>query len=136
MTDATRSEAQGPTEAQPSAEATAAFGEEVVLNAAVAFAGQVTTAAQQAAASTGDAVDPSLREAVFRQYLLETATLCLRRLEESYGSKAAAPPAEDLAELLRNGAAQAHQAMGQVEALGDLGLDILDRLLASARTSP
>ena len=112
--------------------ATEAPGEltaEAVLNAAVAFAGHVATAAQQAAAKGGESVDPALRDALMRQYLLETATLCLRRLGESYGAAAAAAGSSDLAPALRDGAERAAHASAAVEALGDLGLDLLDRLL-------
>jgi hypothetical protein len=113
-------------------EATEAGGEitaEVVLNAAVAFAGHVASAATQAAAKGGESVDPALRDAVMRQYLLETATLCLRRLGESYAAAAAAADTSELAALLGDGAERAGRASAAVEALGDLGLDLLDRLL-------
>jgi hypothetical protein len=109
--------------------APAALGEEAVLNAAVAFAGHVVSAAQQAAAQAGNAGGEPLRQAIFRQYLLETATLCLRRLGESYDQAAADPQQTTVAELARTGAGQAVEVMGAVEALGDLGVDLLDRLL-------
>jgi hypothetical protein len=99
----------------------------VILNAAVAFAGHVATAAQQAADAAGESIDPALKAAVIRQYLLETATLCLRRLAESYAEAGAAP--EELGALLREGAERATAATATVEAIGDLGLDLLDRLL-------
>ncbi len=107
----------------------AAMGEEAVLNAAMAFAGHVATAAQQAAMKTGEEVGVPLREAVFRQYLLETATLCLRRLAESYAGATSDESQAAVAELVRDGATRAEEAMATVEALGDLSLDILDRLL-------
>ena len=107
---------------------TAALGEEAVLNAAVAFAGHAVQAAQEAAAPAASAGAP-LGEAVFRQYLLETATLCLRRLSESYAAAANDGAHADVAELVRDGAVRAGEAMATVETLGDLSLDILDRLL-------
>jgi hypothetical protein len=118
-----------PDGAEDAAAATAALGEEAVLNAAVAFAGHVVSAAQQAADQAGSATDEPVREAVFRQYLLETATLCLRRLGDSYGAAAADPERSGVAELIRDGATRAGEAVTTVEALGDLSLDILDRLL-------
>lgn len=127
--------AGGGEAASPSGELTA----EVILNAAVAFAGHVAAAAQQAAGNAGDtqAGDTQagggppapVREAVMRQYLLETATLSLRRLGESYAEAAADPEQEQIRDLLRDGAARARAATAAVEALGDLGLDTLDRLL-------
>ena len=66
---------------------------------------------------------------VLRQYLLETATLCLRRLGESYSASAEEETAADLAAMLQDGAQRATRASSSVEALGDLGLDLLDRLL-------
>lgn len=108
---------------------TAALGEEAVLNAAVAFAGHAVQAAQEAAAPAAASAGAPLGEAVFRQYLLETATLCLRRLSESYAAAASDGAHADVAELVRDGAARAGEAMATVETLGDLSLDILDRLL-------
>jgi hypothetical protein len=108
---------------------TAALGEEAVLNAAVAFAGHAVQAAQEAAAPAAASAGTPLGEAVFRQYLLETATLCLRRLSESYAAAASDGAHADVAELVRDGAARAGEAMATVETLGDLSLDILDRLL-------
>jgi hypothetical protein len=64
-----------------------------------------------------------------RQYLLETATLCLRRLGESYDTDAAEAALAAVAHLLQDGARQAKEATSAVEALGDLGLDLLDHLL-------
>ncbi len=123
----------GENSAAETTEAATALGEEAVLNAAVAFAGHVVTAAQQAAEQAGGAAGDALREAVFRQYVLETATLCLRRLEESYAAMAAGGPEPDVADLVRDGARQAREAMSTVEALGDLSLDMLDRLLGAGR---
>ena len=111
------------------ASAPAELTEEIILNAAVAFAGHVATAALEAAAQGGDAMEASLRNAIARQYLLETATLCLRRLGESYTEAAGDPALAELAELLRDGASRAAQASTHAEALSDLGLDLLDRLL-------
>ncbi|MGH2351857.1 MAG: hypothetical protein ACRDI2_08560 [Chloroflexota bacterium] len=116
-------------------EATTALGEEAVLNAAVAFAGHVVTAAQQAAEQTGDTPGEALRRAVFRQHLLETATLCLRRLSESYGTAADDPAQAAVADLMQDGAARALEATATVEALGDLSLDILDRLLSQSASA-
>jgi hypothetical protein len=117
--------AGGGEAASPSGELTA----EVILNAAVAFAGHVATAAQQATAPGNAAVDAAIRDAIVRQYLLETATLCLRRLGESYASAAGDPAQAPAADLLRDGAERAAALGPTVEALGDLGLDLLDRLL-------
>ena len=122
--------AGGGEAASPSGELTA----EVILNAAVAFAGHVAAAAKQAAGNAGDTQagggpPAPVREAVMRQYLLETATLSLRRLGESYAEAAADPEQEQIRDLLRDGAARARAATAAVEALGDLGLDTLDRLL-------
>ena len=74
-----------------SSEAKSAIAEEAVLNAAVAFAGHVVTAAQQGAEQAGQSAGPAIRELMVRQYLLETATLCLRRLGESYDAAASEP---------------------------------------------
>jgi hypothetical protein len=115
--------------ASPAGEATTAIAEEMVLNAAVAFAGHVATAAQQSAEQTAHAAPPALRQAVLRQYLLETATLCLRRLGESYAAAGEDAGQAAYAALLRDGATQAAEARAAVEALGDLGLDLLDRLI-------
>jgi hypothetical protein len=123
--------ASGENSAAETTEATTALGEEAVLNAAVAFAGHVVTAAQQAAEQAGGTAGNALREAVFRQYVLETATLCLRRLEESYAATTASAPEADIADLVRDGARQAREATSTVEALGDLSLDMLDRLLGA-----
>jgi hypothetical protein len=108
---------------------------EMVLNAAVAFAGHVAAAAEQAVARSSaggedTALPPGpLRAAVTRQYLLETATLCLRRLGEMYDEAAADPAQMDGVDLLRSGGERARAATTMAEALGDLGLDLLDRLL-------
>ena len=111
-----------------SAAAQAALAEEAVLNAAVAFAGHVATAAQRAAEQTAESVPEPMRRAMLRQYYLETATLCLRRLGESYATTTEDTEAE-IATLLAEGADRAREAMAIVEALGDLGLDLLDRLI-------
>jgi hypothetical protein len=115
----------------PSGDAAAALGEEAVLNAAVAFAGHVVSAAQEAASKAGETAGPPLQEAVYRQYLLETATLSLRRLSESYAAAGADPQQAGVADLVQDGAARASEATATVEALGDLSLDILDRLLGA-----
>jgi hypothetical protein len=114
-----------------SAEAAAALGEEAVLNAAVAFAGHVVSAAQEAASKAGETAGLPLQEALYRQYLLETATLSLRRLSESYAAAGADPQQAGVADLVQDGAARASEATATVEALGDLSLDILDRLLGA-----
>ncbi len=113
----------------PSDAARAAIAEEMVLNAAMAFAGQVATAAQQSAEKTAEGAPAVLQDVIIRQYLLETATLCLRRLGESYAASVNAGTNEPAQELLRDGARRADEARAQVEALGDLGLDLLDRVL-------
>ena len=118
-------------EAPQSDEARAAIAEELVLNAAMAFAGQVVAGAQQSAQATAEAAPPLLRELIVRQFWLETATLCLRRLGESYGGALDDGALAAHAELLRDGAKRADEARAAVEALGDLGLDLLDRLLES-----
>lgn len=132
MTDSDRVPPPGEESAASGAPATA-LGEEAVLNAAMAFAGHVATAAQQAAVATGESLGPPLRDAVFRQYLLETATLCLRRLGESYDGAVGDEAQSAVTALLRDGAARAEQATATVEALGDLSLDILDRLLGDVQ---
>lgn len=106
-----------------------ALAEEALLNAAVAFAGRVVTTAQQGAAEAAAQASPAVREVMIRQYFLETATLCLRRLGESYETAAGDPNLAALADLLRDGARQAQEVTGAVETLGDLGLDLLDQLL-------
>jgi hypothetical protein len=123
-------------DAQEAGEAEAALAEEAVLNAAVAFAGHVVTAAQQAAEKAGENVSPALQEAMYRQYLLETATLCLRRLGEAYARAADDPAQAALAGLLRDGAERARQVSATAEALGDLALDLLERLVAASREPP
>ena len=135
----TRSEPERETErasdpgadAGVSTETKTAIAEEAVLNAAVAFAGHVVAAAQQGAEQMGQSASAAIRELMVRQYLLETATLCLRRLGESYDAAAADPALEAVVELLRDGARRAREATATVEALGDLGLDVLDQLLDS-----
>src|SRR5688572_8241239 len=117
--------------APQSDEARAAIAEELVLNAAMAFAGQAVAGAQQSAQATAEAAPPLLRELIVRQFWLETATLCLRRLGESYGGALADSALASHAELLQDGARRADEARASVEALGDLGLDLLDRLLES-----
>ena len=112
-----------------SAAARTALAEEAVLNAAVAFAAQVATGAQQSAIQTAHSAPPALQEVVVRQFLLETATLCLRRLGESYEASAAEPGQAEHAAILGDGARQAAEARAAVEAIGDLGLDLLDRLM-------
>jgi hypothetical protein len=116
---------------EPSEAARAAMAEELVLNAAVAFAGQAVNGAQQAAEKTAENVPPALRDLIVRQYWLETATLCLRRLGESYGAAADGAVQAEHVELLRDGARRADEARASVEAIGDLALDLLDRLLDS-----
>ena len=113
----------------PSDAARAAIAEEMVLNAAVAFAGQAVSGAQQAAERTAESVPPALRDLIVRQFWLETATLCLRRLGESYGAAVADGAQTAHADLLRDGAQRADDARTAVEAMGDLALDLLDRLL-------
>jgi hypothetical protein len=116
------------TQAQEQPEAQA-LTTDVLLNAAVAFAGHVATAAEQAAAQHVESEDRAVSAAALRQYLLETATLCLRRLGESYSASADEETAADLAAMLQDGAQRATRASSAVETLGDLGLDLLDRLL-------
>ncbi|MGI8424340.1 MAG: hypothetical protein ACR2NO_09570 [Chloroflexota bacterium] len=116
-------------EPPPSDEARAAIAEELVLNAAMAFAGHAVAGAQQSAETTAESAPPALRQVIVRQFWLETATLCLRRLGESYGAAAGDEALAAHAELLRDGARRADEARASVEALGDLGLDLLDRLL-------
>ncbi|HEU5317018.1 MAG TPA: hypothetical protein VFX49_12990 [Chloroflexota bacterium] len=125
-----RNPSGGATE-EPSEAARAAIAEELVLNAAVAFAGQAVSGAQQAAAKTGESLPPAMRELIVRQYWLETATLCLRRLGESYGLAVDDATQAEHADLLRDGARRADEARASVEAIGDLALDLLDRLLES-----
>jgi hypothetical protein len=125
--DPTGAPASGGGTASP--EAATAIAEEAVLNAAVAFAGHVVTAAQQGAEQAGESASAAVRELMVRQYLLETATLCLRRLGESYDSAAGDPALAVVVELLRDGARRARDATTTVEALGDLGLDVLAQLL-------
>jgi hypothetical protein len=125
--DASRTDESAPS----SNAARAAIAEEMVLNAAVAFAGQAVGGAQQAAERTAESVPPALRDLIVRQYLLETATLCLRRLGESYSAAVEHGAQPEHAELLTDGARRADEARAAVEALGDLGLDLLDRLLES-----
>lgn len=110
-------------------EAASARAEEAVLNAAVAFAGHVATAAQQATAQATGTMPAPLQAAMYRQYLLETATLCLRRLADAYATAAADPDQAAVQELLVSGAEQARQISAQVETLGDLSLDLFDRLV-------
>ena len=127
--DSQTSQSEPAGQAEQSDEARAAIAEELVLNAAMAFAGQVVTGAQQSAQATAEAAPPLLRELIVRQFWLETATLCLRRLGESYGGALDESTLAAHGELLRDGARRADEARAAVEALGDLGLDLLDRLL-------
>ena len=129
MSSSNDSTADGEAQTAASPGASEAQTEEAVLNAAVAFAGHVATAAQQAADQAGDGIAASLRQAMLRQYLLETATLCLRRLGEAYDTAAADPDQSALADLLRDGATRARTVTAEVEALGDLALDLMERLL-------
>jgi hypothetical protein len=117
--------------AERSDAARAAIAEEMVLNAAVAFAGQAVSGAQQAAAKAAESAPPSLQGLIVRQFWLETATLCLRRLGESYAAAIDEAPQSPNVELLRDGQHRADESRASVEALGDLGLDLLDRLLES-----
>jgi hypothetical protein len=68
---------------------------------------------------------------IVRQFWLETATLCLRRLGESYGRSQEEAAQSANADLLADGARRADEARAAVEALGDLGLDLLDRFLGT-----
>ena len=113
----------------PSEAARAAIAEEMVLNAAMAFAGHAVAGAQQAAEKASENVPDHLKGVILRQFWLETATLCLRRLGESYGQAAGDAAQTANAELLRDGAKRADEARASVEAIGDLGLDLLDRLM-------
>lgn len=113
-----------------SSERPAEITAELVLNAAVAFAGHVASAAEQAAEKTGGVAEEAIRMAILRQYQLETATLCLRRLSDSYTDAGADPAQAGAADVLRDGAERARAATSMSEALSDLGLDLLDRLLA------
>lgn len=115
----------------PSDAARAAIAEELVLNAAMQFAGQAVSAAQEAAEKTSENVPPALREVIVRQFWLETATLCLRRLGESYETAAQDQAQTAHAALLQDGASRSGEARARVEAIGDLGLDLLDKLLES-----
>ena len=119
----------GPSGEAAGQEPSAAIAEEAVLNAAVAFAGHVATAAQQQAAQAAESASATMREVVVRQYLLETATLCLRRLGESYETASSDPELASVATQLQDGARRAREATATVEALGDLSLDVLDQLL-------
>ncbi|HEV2123717.1 MAG TPA: hypothetical protein VGW38_13215 [Chloroflexota bacterium] len=113
----------------PLPEGATAITEEVVLNAAMAFAGHVATAAQQGVEQIAAAAPAQVRDALTRQYLLETATLCLRRLGESYETAAADPGLAANAELLRDALRRVGEARAAVEPLGDVELDLLDSLL-------
>jgi hypothetical protein len=114
---------------EPSEAAKTAIAEELVLNAAVAFAGQTVSAAQQAAQQAAEHVPEALQDVVVRQFWLETATLCLRRIGESYEESASQETSEEERALRKNGARQAAEVASTLEALGDLGLDLLDRVL-------
>jgi hypothetical protein len=113
-----------------------ALAEEAVLNAAMAFAGHVVQDASSRARNiSGAGGEPRIAEAMYRQFLLETATLCLRRLGDAYAEEAARvaelghPLDADAARLLRDAATRAAETMTELEGLGDLSLDILDRIL-------
>lgn len=112
-----------------------ALAEEAVLNAAMAFAGHVVQDAATRARQVPDTDGTRFADAVYRQYLLETATLCLRRLGEAYEAEArrAEDPGvttdADASRLLREASARAVDATSALEGLGDLSLDILDRIL-------
>ena len=131
MAEADQRPDSGEADGEPSDAARAAIAEEMVLNAAVAFAGQVVNGAQQAAQKTSETAPPALRDLIVRQFWLETATLCLRRLGESYGAAVDDASQSEHADLLKDGARRADEARASVEAIGDLGLDLLDRLLES-----
>lgn len=113
----------------PLPEGATAITEEVVLNAAMAFAGHVATAAQQGVEQIAAAAPAQVRDALTRQYLLETATLCLRRLGESYEAAVVDPGMAANADLLRDGLRRVGEARAAIEPLGDVELDLLDSLL-------
>jgi hypothetical protein len=121
-----------------------ALAEEAVLNAAMAFAGHVVQDASSRARNvSGDGGGPRIAEAMYRQFLLETATLCMRRLGDAYEeeatrateaghavSRASAGGIDpEAVRLLRDAATRAAETMAALESLGDLSLDILDRIL-------
>jgi len=113
-----------------------AFAEEAVLNAAMAFAGHVVQDASSRARNiSGDRGGSQITEAMYRQFLLETATLCVRRLGDAYEEEAARATTAghvldaDTSRLLRDAATRAATMMTALEGLGDLSLDILDRIL-------
>ncbi len=103
-----------------------ALAEEAVLNAAMAFAGHVVADAETRAAQLSGSLPPALATAVHRQFLLETATLCLRRLGEAFTTGLEDAVDDGVRDLMRDGASQ---AVAATEALGDLSLDLLDRLV-------
>jgi len=96
----------------------------------MAFAGHAVAGAQQAAEKASENVPEHLQGVIVRQFWLETATLCLRRLGESYAQAAGDAAQNANVELLRDGAKRTDEARASVEAIGDLGLDLLDRLMA------
>ncbi len=112
-----------------------ALAEEAVLNAAMAFAGHVVQDAATRARKVSDASGSGLADAMHRQFLLEAATLCLRRLGEAYeeearrASEPGLPVDADVVRLLRDASERATEVTGALEGLGDLSLDILDRIL-------
>jgi hypothetical protein len=106
-----------------------ALAEEAVLNAAMAFAGHVVADAETRAAQLSGSLPPALATAVHRQFLLETATLCLRRLGEAFTTGLEDAVDDGVRDLMRDGASQAVAATAATEALGDLSLDLLDRLV-------
>ncbi|NBT17284.1 MAG: hypothetical protein EBT00_00660 [Proteobacteria bacterium] len=96
-----------------------ALAEEAVLNAAMAFAGHVVADAETRAAQLSGSLPPALATAVHRQFLLETATLCLRRLGEAFTTGLEDAVDDGVRDLIT----------AATEALGDLSLDLLDRLV-------
>ena len=59
----------------------------------------------------------------------ETATLCLRRLGEAFTTGLEDAVDAGVRDLMRDGASRAVAATAATEALGDLSLDLLDRLV-------
>lgn len=105
------------------------LAEEAVLNAAMAFAGHVVSDAETRAAQLSGSLSPAVASAVHRQFLLETATLCLRRLGEAFTTDHEDGADAGVSDLMRDGASRAEAATSATEALGDLSLDLLDRLV-------
>ena len=106
-----------------------ALAEEAVLHAAMAFAGHVVADAETRAAQLSGSLPPALATAVHRQFLLEAATLCLRRLGEAFTTGHEDAVDSGVRDLMRDGASQAVAATSATEVLGDLSLDLLDRLV-------